>query len=88
VQDTAVHLPGLEKNRREIETAMSATLAAPVRVVFQAADADGSAERGVTAGPVRRLDQQGERDQRLRAYREKDQALDAAAEALDLELLD
>jgi DNA polymerase-3 subunit gamma/tau len=88
VQDTDVHLPGLEKNRREIETAMSATLAAPVRVVFQAAGADRSAERGVSAGPARRLDQQGERDQRLLAYRAKDQALDAAAEALDLELLD
>jgi DNA polymerase-3 subunit gamma/tau len=88
VHDTDVHLPGLEKNRQEIETAMSAAFAAPVRVVFRPADGDRSPEREGGGGSVRRLDQQSERDQRLRAYRAKDQALDAAAEALDLELLD
>jgi DNA polymerase-3 subunit gamma/tau len=86
--DTDVYLPGLEKNRREIETAMSAAFAAQVRVVFQPAGAARSPESASGSGPVRRLDQQSERDQRLRAYRAKDQALDAVAEALDLELLD
>ncbi len=86
--DTDVYLPGLEKNRREIEAAMSAVFSAQVRVVFPSAGGARGRESAGGAGPARRLDQQSERDQRLRAYRAKDQALDAVAEALDLELLD
>jgi DNA polymerase III subunit gamma/tau len=88
VSDTDVHLPGLEKNRREIETAMGAVLAAEIRVVFRPAGGSRSSDSGEGGGSGRRLDQQSERDQRLRAYRAKDQALDAVADALDLELLD
>jgi DNA polymerase-3 subunit gamma/tau len=88
VGETDVHLPGLEKNRHEIEAAMSAALGAPVRVVLCPADGERGPAGGAGGGAARRLDQQSDRDQRLRAYRAKDQALDAAAEALDLELLD
>jgi hypothetical protein len=58
-----------------------------VRVTFRAGSPD-QAQAPPSGGPGRRLDQQGERDQRLKAYRSKDQGLDAVAEALDLELLD
>jgi DNA polymerase-3 subunit gamma/tau len=88
VGDTDVHLPGLEKNRREIEAAMSAVLEAEARVVFRPAGETRSEQTGDAGGPARRLDQQAERDQRLQAYRAKDQALDAVVDALDLELLD
>ena len=86
--DTDVYLPGLEKNRRELETALRAEFATAVRAIFQPAGGARGPDGAASAGVVRRLDQQSERDQRLRAYRAKDQALDAVAEALDLELLD
>ena len=82
-----VHLRGLEKNRAEIETAIAAVVGSAVRVSFRAESPDQAAPPP-SGGPGRRLDQQGERDQRLKAYRSKDQGLDAVAEALDLELLD
>jgi hypothetical protein len=82
-----VHLRGLEKNRAEIEAAIGAVVGSAVRVTFRAGSPD-QAQAPPSGGPGRRLDQQGERDQRLKAYRSKDQGLDAVAEALDLELLD
>jgi DNA polymerase-3 subunit gamma/tau len=88
VGDTDVHLPGLEKNRREIETAMSAVLAAEMRLVFRPVGGARNEQTSEVGGPARRLDQQAARDQRLQAYRAKDQALDAIVDALDLELLD
>jgi hypothetical protein len=36
----------------------------------------------------RRLNQKGDRQERLQVYRSKDQALDTAADLLDLELTD
>jgi hypothetical protein len=63
-------------------------LATEIRVVFGPPGGDPGGASAGGDGPVRRLDQQSERDQRLRSYRAKDQALDAVAEALDLELLD
>jgi DNA polymerase-3 subunit gamma/tau len=82
-----VHQRGLEKNRAEIEAAMAAVVGTVVRLTFRAESRD-QAQTPPSGGPGRRLDQQGERDQRLKAYRSKDQGLDAVAEALDLELLD
>lgn len=82
-----VHLQGLEKNRVEIEAALAVVAGVAARIAFRAESA-GPAESAAQAAPGRRLDQQGERDQRLKAYRAKDQGLDAVAEALDLELLD
>jgi hypothetical protein len=83
VTDSAIHLEGLERNRAEVEAGLAAVFGARLRVSY------GSAP-GAPARPSqgRRLDQQADRDQRLKAYRAKDQALDAIAEGLDLELLE
>ena len=51
VSDTDVHLPGLEKNRREIETAMSAVLGGEMRVAFPAV---GGGRRGPAGGAAGR----------------------------------
>jgi hypothetical protein len=79
-----VRRPILEKHRGEIEAAIAAVTGAATRIAFRSVGDESAAP----AAPGRRLDQQGERDQRLQAYRSKDQALDAVADALDLELLD
>jgi hypothetical protein len=84
---TEVRRPIVEKKRAEIEAAIAAVAGAVVRVVLRPPGAP-TAETARPGGAPRRLDQQAERDQRLAAYRSKDQALDAVADALDLELLD
>ncbi|MDH3495252.1 MAG: DNA polymerase III subunit gamma/tau [Gemmatimonadota bacterium] len=89
VTEGDVHLEGLERNRGEIESAVRSVFGAPARVTFRAG---ARARAGGASGPAgsggQRLDQQTDRAQRLKAYRAKDQALDAVADALDLELLD
>jgi DNA polymerase-3 subunit gamma/tau len=82
-----VHLQGLEKNRADIEAAVAAVMGSPVRITFRA-EGSRQAESPASGATGRRLDQQSDRDQRLKTYRAKDQGLDAVAEALDLELLD
>ena len=42
----------------------------------------------VAPAEPKRMDRSQDREERLRAYRSKDAALDAMAEALDLELLE
>ncbi len=89
VTESDVHLEGLERNRGEIESAVRSVFGALARVTFRAGDrvrAPGAS--GAGGGGGQRLDQQTDRAQRLQAYRAKDQALDAVADALDLELLD
>jgi len=89
VTDGEVHLRGLEKNRGDIEAAIAAVCGGSGRVVLEAGVAPGpTATPAGPGGAAKRLDQHGDRDHRLQAYRAKDQALDAVAEALDLELLD
>jgi hypothetical protein len=79
--------PILDKHRAEIEAAVASVTGSAARIVYRSDPPEGAeSPRAGAAG--KRLDQQGERDQRLKAYRAKDQALDAVAEALDLELLD
>jgi hypothetical protein len=82
-----VRRPMVEKKRAEIEAAIAVVAGAAARVVLRPPGAS-AAQSPRPEGSPRRLDQQSERDQRLAAYRSKDQALDAVAEALDLELLD
>jgi DNA polymerase-3 subunit gamma/tau len=82
-----VRRPIVEKKRAEIEGAIAAVAGVAVRVVLRSGGPQGG-QTPPSEGAPRRLDQQSERDQRLAAYRSKDQALDAVAEALDLELLD
>jgi len=88
VSDSDVHSEGLERSRGEVEAGLRAVFGAGLRVRYIPAtgsEAAGTANRG---GGPQRLDQRADRGERLRAYRAKDQALDAMADALDLELLD
>jgi len=86
VSESEVHLEGLERSRAEVEAGLSAVFGAALRVAYRAAEA--GPEATPKPGEARRLDQQADRGERLKAYRAKDQALDAMADALDLELLD
>lgn len=85
VSESSVHLEGLERNRELVARTISAVLGSPVQVVYQSASRAGEAP-----GPpeTQRLNRDSARDERLRVYREKDPALDAVADALDLELLE
>jgi hypothetical protein len=85
VSDSEVHLEGLERGRLTIEKAIRDTLSSsPLRVQFKSAGDSGQ----VVSGPPRRLDRSAEQQERLKQYREKDPALDAIAEALDLEVIE
>jgi DNA polymerase-3 subunit gamma/tau len=77
----AGHLDGLDRARSVIAEAVADATGHKVRVVLESA-----AARVPAAVEPERLDQQGDRAERLRTYRGKDQALDTAAELLDLEL--
>ena len=85
VSDGAAQLEGLDRNRGVVAGAIEAVTGHRVSVTLQAAGAEPAPE---TAREARRLDRDADREKRLRHYREKDPALDAAAEALDLELLE
>jgi DNA polymerase-3 subunit gamma/tau len=84
VSGSDVHLQGLENGRKAIEAAVRGVIGAALNVVVRPA---GPAAPG-GGGEPRRLNRDLEREERLQRYRSKDAALDAAAEALDLELLD
>ena len=86
VADSAVHLEGLERGRDIIEAAAGALFGRRVWVTFRSTGRDAE-QTPPTAAP-QRLDREGDREERLRAYRKKDPALDAVADALDLELLE
>jgi isopropylmalate/homocitrate/citramalate synthase len=80
--DSEVHRSGLERGRRVVESAAAAVLGAGVRLVVRAA---GGAQSGEEP---RRLNQQTDREERLRSRRARDPALDTVADAMDLELLE
>jgi hypothetical protein len=86
VSESDVHLEGLERNRAEVEKGLAAVFGIRLSVTYR--PAGGTADAASGAPESKRLDQQSDRGERLKAYRAKDQALDAMAEALDLELLD
>jgi DNA polymerase-3 subunit gamma/tau len=79
--DSAVFQEGIERQLATVETAVSARMGRPVAVRVQAA---GSAP----ARPANRLSEKDMKADRLRQLRGQDPALDAAADALDLELVD
>ena len=85
VADGPAQLEGLERNRSVIAAAIHAVTGHRVPVSLQEAGAEPS---GASGREPRRLDDGTDREKRLHHYREKDPALDAAAEALDLELLE
>ena len=78
-----VQLEGLNRNRGLVEDAVSRLVGRSLRVVFRVpvAEPEDKAESG-------RQTTERDRDARLRSYRAQDPALDAVAEALDLELTD
>ena len=85
VSESAVHLEGLEQNREFVAGTISAVMGAGVRVVYQSAP---QAREVPPLPEPQRLDRDADRQERLRHYRGKDPALDAVADALDLELLE
>ena len=85
VSDSEVHLEGLERSRDLVAGAIAGVVGKSVRIVYRA-----TAEQRAQppAAEPKRLDRDGDRDERLKHYRAKDGSLDAVADALDLELLD
>jgi hypothetical protein len=87
-----VHREGVEQSRAVVEDALSQVSGALTRLVVRTATLPRSGgEPGAGSGrpdatEPRRLDRQGDREERLRVYRAKDPALDAAVDAFDLEL--
>ena len=78
-----VHAEGLERQRETLAQLVGRYVTEPVRIKLEGA---GSGERS-TARPGR-LTEQGVRADRLEALRARDPDLDAAVDALDLELLE
>jgi hypothetical protein len=78
-----MHLEGLERQRDAVQTLLSRALGAPVRLAIAA-----------TGGPAgatpraRRLSEAESRAERLRVLKGRDPALEAAADSLDLEVLE
>jgi DNA polymerase III gamma/tau subunit len=85
VASSEVHLEGLANGKALIREVIEAVTGQAVEVVVRAAGRPEAA--GGEEGP-RRLNADRERQERLSRYRAKDPGLDAAVEALDLELLD
>jgi DNA polymerase-3 subunit gamma/tau len=79
-----IDLEGLERARSVIADAIAETCGQRIQVVLHAR----GQEIAPPASGSQRLDQKGDRQQRLQVYRSKDQALDTAADLLDLELTD
>jgi DNA polymerase-3 subunit gamma/tau len=88
ISDSDVHSEGLERSRGEVEAGLRAVFGAELRVRYIPATGPDAAGTGVPGTGSQRLDQRTDRGERLKAYRAKDQALDAMVEGLDLELLD
>lgn len=85
VSDSEVHLEGLERSRALVAEAIATVMGQPVRISYRPASGSGEAEPPANSA---RLDREADREERLRQYRSTDPALDAVAEALDLELLE
>src|SRR5882762_7810422 len=83
VDTNAVHAEGLERQRDALAQLMGRYLAKPVRIQL---DGAGSGERS-TPRPGR-LTEEGVRAERLKTLRAQDPSLNAAVDALDLELLE
>jgi DNA polymerase-3 subunit gamma/tau len=78
-----VYAESLARQREAVEAALAQVVAAPVQVSL--------ATVGEAAGPsppIRRLSDAEARAERLRVLRDRDPALEAAADALDLEVLE
>jgi DNA polymerase III subunit gamma/tau len=72
----------LHQEAAKLEEILSRSVGQPVRLRVSAAPAETS------SGSPKRLSESGVRAERLREFRSKDPALDTAADALDLEIVD
>jgi DNA polymerase-3 subunit gamma/tau len=81
-----VHAEGLERQREALSQLVARYLTGPVRVKLEGAGAGGGRER--SAPRPTRLTEEGARAERLKTLRAQDPSLNAAVDALDLELLE
>ena len=81
---SAGHAEGLERQRDLLAQVIARYVTEPVRVKLAA----GSADRGAAAERPVRLTEEGANAERLKLLRGKDAGLNAAVDALDLELLE
>jgi DNA polymerase-3 subunit gamma/tau len=81
-----VHAEGLERQREALSQLVARYCAGPVRVKLEGAGTGGSRERSTPRPP--RLTEEGARAERLKTLRAQDPSLNAAVDALDLELLE
>ena len=81
---TPMDLEGLERGRSSISEAAAEVWRQQIQVVLRSR----AAESAAPPSEPQRLDKRGDRQERLQVYRSKDQALDTAADLLDLELTD
>jgi DNA polymerase-3 subunit gamma/tau len=85
VTDCEVHLEGLTRSRAVVQAAVESVLqCGPVRVEYRP---QNDSPAVVTDAP-QRLNREREQEERLRRYRDRDPALDAIADALDLEVIE
>ncbi len=82
--DSAVFQEGVERQQATVETILSARMGTPTRIAVERADQAATSRTGKGA----RLTSSDIRADRLTSLRKRDPALDAAADALDLELVD
>ena len=82
----AVHAEGLERQREALSQLVARYLTGPVRIKLEGAEGGGSRER--SAPRPTRLTEEGARAERLKTLRAQDPSLNAAVDALDLELLE
>ncbi|MBA2291279.1 MAG: DNA polymerase III subunit gamma/tau [Gemmatimonadales bacterium] len=82
--DSAVFQEGVERQQATVETILSARMGTPTRVAVERTDTPNAGRPGKSA----RMTSSDIRADRLKRLRTCDPALDAAADALDLELVD
>jgi len=82
----AVHAEGLERQREALSQLVARYLTGPVRIKLEGAEGGRGRERS-TPRPTR-LTEEGARAERLKTLRAQDPSLNAAVDALDLELLE
>jgi len=81
-----VHAEGLERHREALSQLVARYFTGPVRIKLEGAGSGGSRER--SAPRPTRLTEEGARAERLKTLRAQDPSLNAAVDALDLELLE
>jgi len=83
-----VHAEGLERQRDALSQLVARYCTGPVRIRQEGAGAAGGATRDRSAPRPARMTEEGARAERLKTLRARDPSLNAAVDALDLELLE